>query len=187
MPVSSPKTQYFVAASIDGFIADENDNLDWLTQLEGPEDEVNPYDAFIEKVGPLAMGATTYEWIRRHYPDQWFYGDRPTWVFTHRDLPAIEGANLVFSAADVAEVHADMVTAAGEGKNIWLVGGGDLVRQFAERGLLDEIRLSIAPVTLGKGAPLLPWRHTTPLRLESVEHVRGGTFVHLVYALDNSP
>lgn len=105
----------------------------WLTQLESPKDEVNPYDTFIEAVGPLAMGATTYEWIRRHYPNEWLYGDRPTWVFTHRDLPAIEGANLIFTAADVAEVHADMVAAAAEGKNIWLVGGGDLVRQFAER------------------------------------------------------
>ena len=181
MPDSNTLTQYFVASSLDGFIADEHDDLGWLTQLE-QGDGPTSYDRFIEDIGPLAMGATTYEWIDRNHPGEWFYDDRPTWVFTHRELPRIEGANLIFTSEDVAKVHADMVAAAG-GKNIWLVGGGDLVRQFAERDLLDEIRVSIAPVTLGKGAPLLPLRHTTPMTLTSVESTRGGAFVHLVYSL----
>ncbi len=181
MAASAPLTQYFVASSIDGFIADEHDNLDWLTQ-SGDKDDENPYDRFIEDVGPLAMGATTYEWINRNYPGEWFYDDRPTWVFTHRELPVIEGANLVFTQDDVAKVHADMVAAA-EGRNIWLVGGGDLVGQFLDHDLLDEIWLSIAPVTLGKGAPLLPRRHTTPMTLQSVERARSGTFAHLRYSL----
>jgi dihydrofolate reductase len=179
-----PLTQYLVASSIDGFIADEDDNLDWLLQFDGAdfEDDANPYDIFIKDVGVLAMGATTYEWIQRHHPGEWFYDDRPTWVFSHRDLEPIPGANLTFTSADAATVHADMVQAA-EGKNIWLVGGGDLVGQFMDHDLLDEIWLSIAPVTLGKGAPLLPRRRTDPMRLTTVAQARNGTFAHLRYSL----
>jgi len=179
---SGPLTQYFVASSIDGFIADENDNLDWLLQIEGGMDDENPYHGFIENVGALAMGATTYEWINRNHPGDWDYDDRPTWVFTHRELAPIEGANLIFTQDDVTTVHAAMVTAAA-GRNIWLVGGGELVGRFMDSDLLDEIWLSIAPVTLGKGAPLLPRRRTMPMRLESAERARAGTFAHLRYSL----
>ena len=178
-------TQYLAASSLDGFIADEHDNLDWLLQFDNPDfqgDDANPYEEFIKDVGPMAMGATTYEWIQRHYPDEWMYADRPTWVFTHRELSPIDGANLIFTSDDVAEVHAAMVAAA-HGKNIWLVGGGELVGQFMDHDLLDEIWLSIAPVTLGRGAPLLPRRRTQPMKLMSVRPARNGTFAHLRYSL----
>lgn len=181
-PAPRVLTQYFVASSLDGFIADEHHDLAWLLQFEDDKDDANPYDRFITDVGALAMGATTYEWIQRTYPGEWFYDDRPTWVFTHRELPRIDGANLTFTPQSVARMHADMVEASG-GKNIWLVGGGDLVGQFLDHDLLDEIRVSIAPVTLGQGAPLLPRRHTTPMRLQSMEPARDGTFAHLRYSL----
>jgi dihydrofolate reductase len=79
----------------------------------------------------------------------------------------------------VAAVHEAMVRAAGE-QNVWLAGGGDLVGQFADAGLLDEILLSVAPVTLGGGAPLLP-RRLTSSRLELTDVVRQGQFVRLIY------
>ena len=175
-------TQYLVASSIDGFIADEHDSLDWLLQFEDEKDDANPYDEFIKDVGALAMGATTYEWVQRNHPGEWFYDDRPTWVFSHHELAPIEGANLIFTADDVPRVHADMVAAAGA-RNVWLVGGGELVGQFMDHDLLDEIWLSIAPVTLGRGAPVLPRRRTEPIRLMSVESARSGTFAHLRYSL----
>ena len=181
--MSRPLTQYFAASSLDGFIADEHDNLDWLLQLEGgPAEDTNPYDDFIAQVGALAMGATTYEWILRHDPGSWAYGDRRTWVFTHRALTPFEGADLVFTADDVAAVHADMLAAAA-GRNVWLVGGGDLVGQFLDHGLLDEIWVSLAPVTLGGGAPFLPRRWTTPMTLLSVTGTPNSTFVHLRFSL----
>ena len=184
MAEHTPLTQYLAATSIDGYIADEHDDLGWLFQFDGPSEaeDANPYDSFITEVGPLAMGATTYEWIRKHDPGTWAYGDRPTWVFTHHELEPIAGANLLFTADDVAKVHADMVAAAG-GKNIWLVGGGDLVGQFLDHDLLDEIWVSIAPVTLGRGAPLLPRRHIKPMTLLSATPARNRTFVHLRYSL----
>jgi dihydrofolate reductase len=128
------------------------------------------------------MGATTYEWVRLHAPGEWAYERRPTRVSTHRDLPPIEGANLTFTSEDVRSVHAQMVDAAG-GRDVWLVGGGDLVGQFLDHDLLDEVWVSITPVVLGTGAPLLPRRHTDPMRVVEVRHHDGGPFVHVHYSL----
>jgi dihydrofolate reductase len=75
------------------------------------------------------------------------------------------------------------MTEAAAGRNVWLVGGGELVGQFLDEGLLDEIQLSLAPVVLGSGKPLLPRRRTTPMRLTSTHSFAGGAMVHLVYSL----
>lgn len=179
-------TTYLTATTLDGFIATEDNSLEWLFQLEGSDldegvDDGNPYHEFIAGVGALAMGATTYEWLLEHAPDEWGY-EMPAWVFTHRDLPRVEGADIRFTADDPAAVHAQLVEAAG-GKDVWLVGGGDLVGQFADRDLLDEIWVSIAPLVLGRGAPLLPRRRTEPMRVLEVRHVAGGPFVHVHYSL----
>jgi len=156
-------TQYFTATSLDGFLADENGSLEWLFKTPHADDSTRWQD-FFSQVGAMAMGATTYEWALDHdalleRPDRWhdYYADVPCWIFTNRDLPRIPGAELRFVGGKVAPVHADMSAVAG-GKNIWIVGGGDLVGQFHDAGLLDEIHVSLAPVTLGAGAPLLPRR-----------------------------
>jgi dihydrofolate reductase len=81
-------------------------------------------------------------------------------------------ASIEFTSENVTTVHAEMVRAAGD-RNVWIVGGGDLAGQFADAGLLDEVIVSIAPVTLGAGAPLLPRR--IELRLEELG--RNGDFV----------
>jgi dihydrofolate reductase len=183
------RTQFYTATCIDGFIADEANSLDWLFQVPAGDD-AEGHDArfarFYAEVGAVAMGSTTYEWVVDHErlverPERWreFYGDTPSWVFSSRELPAIEGANMRFVSGDVVPVHAEMVEAAA-GKNIWIVGGGDLAGQFADAGLLDEIQLNVAPVTLGAGAPLLPRRLlASRLSLERVE--RHGQFVDATY------
>ena len=134
------KTQYFTATSIDGYIADPDNSLDWLFQAHDDAHGEGRWDAFIGAVGAMAMGATTYEWMLEHEklldePAKWheFYGDIPCWVFTHRELPPIPGADMRFVQGDVAPVHEEMRAAAG-GKNIWLVGGGELVGLFADQG-----------------------------------------------------
>jgi dihydrofolate reductase len=179
------KTQYYTATTLDGFIADEQNSLDWLFDVERGEGD-DSFHAFFADVGAMAMGATTYEWVLEHeslleHPERWraYYGDTPCWVFTHRALPKIEGAELRLVEGDVAPVHAEMTRAAA-GKNIWLVGGGELVGQFADRGLLDEILVGIAPVTLGRGAPLLP-RRLTAKELELVDVALDRQFVRLTY------
>ena len=129
------------------------------------------------KVGALAMGATTYEWILDHEGSKWPY-EVPCWVFTHRELPVVPDAPITFVQGDVEPVYARMVEAAGN-RNLWVVGGGDLAGQFADAGLLDEVIVSIAPVTLGAGARLLPRR--VELRLEDLG--RNGDFVAARFAV----
>ncbi len=174
-------TQYLVASSLDGYIATEDHDLSWLLSMPGGDDEANPYTAFIKDVGAVAMGASTYEWILRHDDGPWPY-EQPSWVFTHRDLPRREGGDLRFTDAPVTQVHAEM-TAAAAGKNLWLVGGGELVGQFLDADLLDEVIVSVTPVLLGRGAPLLPRRRTEPMRLLSATPSPAQTFVHLHYTL----
>jgi dihydrofolate reductase len=178
------KTQYYTATSLDGFIATEDDSLDWLFPLGDIND--TSYPAFIKEVGALAMGSSTYEWMLRHADkvaaetgSAWPY-TQPAWIFTSRVLPAIEGANIKFVRGDVRPVHAEMRTAAGS-KNIWIVGGGDLAGQFFDAGLLDELVVQVGSVTLGKGKPLFPRRVTSPsLRLVSVRQIGSG-FAELRY------
>jgi dihydrofolate reductase len=177
-------TQYYTATTLDGFIADPNDSLEWLFTRARDEDGPLNYRDFIARVGALAMGSTTYEWILDHEfkgkePSEWRWPyELPCWVFTHRRLPVVPDARIEFTSGDVAPVHAEMVAAAG-GRNVWIVGGGDLAGQFADAGLLDEVLVSIAPVTLGAGAPLLP--RLLELRLDDVG--RNGDFVSATFSL----
>lgn len=173
-------TTYLVASSLDGFIADEHDDLEWLTSMPGGFDEASPYHEFIKRVGAVCMGSTTYEWILEHDSGRWPY-QQPSWVFTHRDLSPREGGGPIrFTQDPVEVVHQEMAEAAA-GKDVWIVGGGDLVGQFLDAGLLDELIVSVTPVTLGQGAPLLPRRHTQPFRLVSATASPAQTFVHLRY------
>jgi dihydrofolate reductase len=169
----SMKTQYYTATSLDGFIATEDDSLEWLFGLGDISN--SSYPKFIAEVGALAMGSTTYQWMIRHADkvaaetgSSWPY-TQPAWVFTTRKLPAIEGASIQFASGDVRHAHAEMKSAAGA-KNIWIVGGGDLAGQFYDAGLLDELIIQIGSATLGRGKALFPRRVLSPnLRLISIE------------------
>ncbi len=178
------RTQYYTATTLDGFIADPNNSLDWLFTRERDPEGALTYEAFIADVGALAMGSTTYEWILDHEfadkePSEWKWPyEIPCWVFTHRRLTVVPNAQIEFVSGEVGPVHERMVSAA-EGRNVWIVGGGDLAGQFADAGLLDEVIVWLAPVTLGAGAPLLPRR--VELRLD--EAGRNGDFVAAKYSV----
>jgi dihydrofolate reductase len=183
-----PLTQYYTATTLDGFIADPGNSLDWLFTRKREPDGLLNYDAFIADIGAMAMGSTTYEWILDHEfadkdPGEWKWPyDIPCWVFTHRELRVVPGASIEFTSADIEAVHREMVDAAGE-RNVWIVGGGDLAGQFADAGLLDEVIVSIAPVMLGAGAPLLPRR--IELRLDELG--RNGDFVSARFSVVRGP
>ena len=179
-------TQYYTATSLDGFIATADDSLEWLFPLGNVDDTGFP--SFIQYVGALAMGSATYEWMLRHVikpgrddGEPWPYAV-PAWVFSARTLPAVTGADIRFVRGDVRPVHAQM-TAAAAGRNLWIVGGGDLAGQFFDAGLLDEIIVQVGSVTLGAGKPLLPRRITTPpLQLQSARAIGSG-FAELRYSV----
>jgi dihydrofolate reductase len=175
--------QYFVATSLDGFIATADDNLAWLLQFDGFEGGRESYEAFMADVGCIVMGGETYAWLMEHEPGDWPYPSTPCWVFTHHELAAPPGADITFVRGDVREFVEDFKVAAGE-KNVWLVGGGELAAQFADAGLLDELIVSIIPVVLGEGKPVLPMKDgpTPPLELVS-SSTMGRGIVELRYRL----
>ena len=183
------RTQYYTATSLDGFIATEDDSLEWLFPLG--DLSASSYPAFIAEVGALAMGSTTYEWIVDHGErvtaeagSPWPYA-HPTWVFTRRRLPTIAGADVRFVSGDVRPVHAAMREAAGDA-NAWVVGGGDVAGQFFDAGLLDDLLVQVGSVTLGRGKPLFPRRVLSPvLRLVSAERM-GPAMVELRYEIERA-
>ncbi len=174
------------ATSLNGWIADEAGSLAWLFAVEGgeaPADGLWPAGATV-----LVEGSTTYEWVLSDqellaHPESWqaLYGGRPTFVFTTRTLPVPDGADVRFVSGDVTDVLPLIRAAAGDG-DIWVVGGGDLAGQFLDAGALDEIALSVAPVALAGGSPLLP-RRVEADRLRLVSATAVGQFARLVYAV----
>ena len=165
------KTQYYCAASLDGYIAEADDSLGWLLNYEGsfegegagpgPMAEGGGYERFYEGVGALISGATTYEFVLDHLGEdgEWPYKGKPCWVLSSRDLPVPEGEEVDVRVvnAKVADLHDQMITAAGE-RNLWIVGGGNVASQFADEGLLDEVLVTVVPVVLGEGKPIFDRR-----------------------------
>lgn len=165
------KTVYYTASSLDGFIVDTEDSLDWLISRDIDQRGPFGYDEFIKTVGALVMGSATYEWIVKNQPDEWTY-EQPTWVLTHRPDIVVAGHPVQVFSGDVTELHSLLVTAAA-GKDVWVVGGGDVAAQFVAAGLIDEMIVSYAPCTLGAGAPVLPLRSEWAL----AESAPNGEFV----------
>lgn len=161
---------FYTSSSLDGFIATADHSLEWLFRQDFDQEGPMNYTEFVANMGALVMGSSTYEWLRDG-GDAWPYAV-PTVVLTRRDLPLPEGADVRLRQGSAAALHAELLEAAGD-KDIWIVGGGDVAGQFADAGLLDDVWVQFAPVTLGSGQSLLP----RELDLELVELDRNRGFV----------
>lgn len=177
---------YSTATTANGYLADLQDSLQWLFDIpgEGPD-----LAAFVEGVGAVVMGSTTYRWVLEQEdllrrPARWqeFFGSRPVFVFTHQDLPVPQGAEVRRLSGAVVD-HLPELRAAAAGGDVWIQGGGDLAGQFLDAGALDRIELAVAPAFLAAGRELLP-RDVFSARLELVDVSRAGQFAVLVYAVD---
>jgi len=161
------KTQYYCASSLDGYIAEADDTIDWLQKYEGSFDGegVEPikgaYKRYYDGVGALIMGSKTYEFILGELADggEWPYKGKPAWILSSRDLPEPEGegVDVRIVSAKVPDLYDEMIAAAGE-RHVWVVGGGNVASQFADEGLLDELLVTVVPVVLGEGKPLFDRR-----------------------------
>jgi dihydrofolate reductase len=188
-------TQYYCAATLDGYIAEADDSLGWLLEYDGsyegddldagPMIDGGAYDSFYEGVGALVSGSTTYEFVLDHLPEGgWPYRGKPYWALSSRDLPVPDGDDVDVRVASgaVADLHDEMVAAAG-GRNLWVVGGGNVASQFAAAGLLDEVLVTVVPVVIGAGKPLFEERLPgAPLRLLGTRAFGNG-MVELRYAV----
>jgi dihydrofolate reductase len=191
-------TVYYCAASLDGYIAEADDSLDWLTGYQGsfddeaaapnPTGEGGAYEEFYGGVQALVMGSATYEWLLDHLDlaggGEWPYRGKPCWVLSSRRLrpPEGEGVDVRVADASVGELYGEMAAAAGDGV-LWVVGGGGVASQFAGEGRLDEVHLTVVPVVLGAGKPLFERRLPGgAMQLTGTRPFRNG-MVELRYAI----
>ena len=190
------KTQYYCASSLDGYIAETDDTIDWLLKYqgsfegEGDEPIEGAYDRYYEGVGALVMGSVTYEFILAHEAKggEWPYKGKPTWVLSSRDLPrpAGEEVDVGIVNAKVPDLYDEMIAAAGE-RNLWVVGGGNVASQFADASLLDEVLVTVVPVVLGEGKPLFDRRLPGgPMQLAGT-HTFDSGMVELRYEISTTP
>jgi dihydrofolate reductase len=166
---------YYAAATLDGYIAEADDTLDWLLGYQGSyegEDAApaRGYDEFYEGVGALVMGSVTYEFVLGHMEGEggWPYAGKACWVLSARELPVPEGdgVDVRIVGGAVGELFDEMDAAAGE-RDLWVVGGGNVASQFADAGLLEEVWVTVVPVVLGGGKPLFDRRlGGGPMQLE---------------------
>lgn len=173
------RTVYCVAASVDGFISDAQDSGEWLRRFDGARNAEASLREVLDAAGAVAMGAGAYRSFLAS-PGSWPYGTLPAWVFTHREFPGIPGADITFVRGDVAEFHPDIQLDAGS-RDILLAGGGNLAGQFMDYGLVDEMVLTVIPVALGSGCPMLPVQKITAPAALVGERSLGGGAVQLHY------
>lgn len=142
------KLVLFIAPSLDGYIATKDESLEWLFNVEGEGD--NGFSEFYQTVDTVLLGKRTYDWIMKQELKEFPYKNKECYVFTTSSMK---------NTNDVKVVHGDITTFVNElkkqdGKNIWLVGGGELLHTFLQENLVDELIITIAPTLIGKGIPL---------------------------------
>lgn len=144
------KIKLFIAMTLDGYIATFDDSLDWLMRVDGEGD--NGYGDFMTDIDTVIMGRTTYDWVMNEMNGEYPYSEQTSYVYTHQQRENTK--YVTYTAEPVAELGARLK--AMSGKDIWIIGGGRLICDFLEAGLVDEMILTLTPVLLGKGIRLFP-------------------------------
>ena len=142
-----------MVSSLDGIIAKKDNSISWFETSDYYEKGVTGQDAeeFLKTIDCYVMGSRTYEHaleLSKSYG--WVYGNVPTIVVTHRNLP-VERQNIEIYSGDLSKLVNERLKP--NYKNVWLVGGAMLVKDFIRLKLADEIRLSVLPIILGEGTP----------------------------------
>lgn len=141
----------YIAASLDGRIAEPDGGLEWLTGFPNPEKTDYGYNDLLASVDTVIMGGKTYRELQ-NMDVIWPYPNQHTYVVSHHEWSAEE--NVSFITENMIERIKTLLDETG--KDIWLVGGGELIAMLLEAGLVDEMRIIFIPVILGKGIPLFP-------------------------------
>lgn len=164
----------FIASSLDGYIATDDESMDWLNSVEGEGD--NGFSEFYETVDTVLLGKRTYDWIMRLDLEEFPYKDKDCYVFTRSSLEDTD--DVTFIRTDIGGFIDELKKQ--HGKNIWLVGGGDLLHSFIQEKLVDELIITVAPRILGGGIPLFKEGDSRlDLSLKRVRHFN--QFVELHY------
>jgi dihydrofolate reductase len=169
------KVILYIAMSLDGYIARPDGAVDWLDDVEGEGD--NGYGEFYSQVGTVIMGRKTYEEVLK-LTDEFPYAGKNCYVLTRQPL---ESTSYVTFTDEDTETLVSRLKKVSDGY-VWLVGGGQLVRQFLEKKLIDEMELYIIPKTIGEGIPLFP-DGTPPSDWELTSTGRHGQIAALKFEL----
>lgn len=145
------KVVLFIACSLDGYIATKQDGLEWLFSVDGQEESTTIVEEFEQTIDTLIMGRKTYDWAMNELDGEYPYEDKENYIFS-RTVPQVSSKGITFTAIDPTELIQGLKNQAG--KNIWLMGGGELIADFLEADLIDKMIITIAPILLGKGIPL---------------------------------
>lgn len=140
----------YIACSLDGKIARKDGDVHWLEAIPNPEGLDHGYGNLLSRIDTTFMGNSTYK-VVMGFDMEWPYGNLKNYVFT-RDKDLLDDGRVQYVHEDIAHFAARLKET--EGKDIWLIGGGEINTILANAGLIDEIILSVAPKTLGEGIPL---------------------------------
>lgn len=145
------KVVLFIAMSLDGYIADKNGNVDWLSGESKNEDNINTYSMFIKDVDTVVMGWNTYHQIETELsPSEWVYDNLTSYVITHRELSSTN--KIIFTQKSTCDIVNELKQE--QGKKIWICGGADIIQQLIKEDLIDEYYISVIPTILGSGIRL---------------------------------
>ncbi|TFE00774.1 dihydrofolate reductase family protein [Jeotgalibacillus sp. R-1-5s-1] len=165
------KNKLYIAISLDGMIAKEDDSLEWLEAAEGLGD--NGYQAFYDSISSVVMGNRTYRKVME-MTDDFPYPDRPSYVLSRTQQ---EDPNVTFTSGSLKTLLPELQKK--HNGDVWIVGGGELVKHCLEHQLIDEFQIAIIPVVLGSGIPLFPKGTAfTELKLTKVEQFNQITMLH---------
>lgn len=165
----------FIATSLDGYIADEEETLKWLLETQGDGD--NGYGEFYDTVDTILMGKRTYDWIMHYEKGNFPYKNKACYVFS-RTFAGEKNEFVEFVNEETAGFTKKLMQQAGE--NIWLVGGRELLYHFLKEKLVDRFIITIAPAIIGKGIPLFS-ESEIYMDLNLVNVRRFNQFVQLEY------
>ena len=166
------RLKLFIATSLDGYIAGRDGDTSWRFR-----DGDYGHEAFVAGIDTVLLGRRTYESALSFA--QWPYAGRKVVVFTRGNALRVISPNTVATSRTPADIIEEL--RARDGSNLWLVGGGGLVRECLDAGLIDDVIVSIHPILLGEGVPLAaPGAARTPLTLTAERRYPSGV-VQLSY------
>jgi dihydrofolate reductase len=159
-----------IATSADGYVARTDGNLDWLTRRPAPKGFYG-LPKFSRSVDAKILGRKTFDLSVKMGAS--FGADDLHYVFSRRPPPAFVPAGVQFVTEPIRAFAERLRKQAG--RNIWMMGGGEIIRSFLDEGAIDEFIITVVPTFIGDGIPLIaPRRREVPLRMRSVQRFSDG-------------
>ena len=167
------KVSLFIAMSLDGYIADNNGSVSWLTGQDTNDNNIDVYSEFVKNIDIVIMGWNTYQQIVTELsPNKWVYNDFKSYIITHK--PKISSDKITF--INESPIKLVKKLRKEDGKGIWICGGANVIQQLVNEDLIDEYYITIIPTILGSGIRLFEKsNHEIKLKLLKTQSYNGIT------------